>query len=124
MTPHPDPASLREELREKMTDAVDEAMGGHDEFDRDDHRKIATACLAALSSHLASAGRRVVPADRDFIARHFLYATGMFDTQREIAANPEHRLVVSAYKAADAILAASPDPLAPPDRSTGETDAT
>lgn len=42
---------------------------------------------------------------RDEIAREFLYATDMFDNHAEIMANPEHRLVIAAYRAADAISA-------------------
>lgn len=42
--------------------------------------------------------------NRDEIAYAFLYETHMFDTPAEIAANPEHRLVKAAYRAADRLL--------------------
>lgn len=41
---------------------------------------------------------------RDQYAQAFLYETGMFDNPAEIKANPEHRLVVAAYKGADRIM--------------------
>lgn len=62
--------------------------------------ELAASCVSALDAMEKAL-------DRDFIARHILYATGMFDTPAEIAANPEHRLVVTAYKTADAIRAAT-----------------
>lgn len=38
-----------EGLIEIATIAVEEAMGGHDEFDREDHRRVARAVIAAIS---------------------------------------------------------------------------
>jgi hypothetical protein len=42
--------------------------------------------------------------NKEEIARHFLYATGMFDNRREIAANPQHHYVRWANTAAQHIL--------------------
>lgn len=36
------------EMIERARIAVDEAMGGHDEFDDDDHRRIAQAVIKAM----------------------------------------------------------------------------
>lgn len=44
--------------------------------------------------------------NRDQIARFFLYETGVFDSVAEVKANPQHRLVIAAYRAADKIVAA------------------
>lgn len=45
------------------------------------------------------------PIKREQIVRAFLFETSIFDSQAEIDANPEHRLVGAANKAADRIIA-------------------
>lgn len=62
---------------------------------------------ALLREQAAKIDRMEKALDRENIARQFLYATGMFDSPAEIKANPDHRLVVIAYKAADSIRSPS-----------------
>lgn len=139
--PHPDPASLREELREKIARCIEpeyfslyEAGGPNKERDGqacDSARKRAGTILAALSSHLASAGWRVVPmgslsrdkalelarqAGRQIpngpLAGTLMHSEGAHASDLALAVN----LILELHNTA------SPDPLAPADRSTGETD--
>ena len=42
--------------------------------------------------------------DEAWIMRQICYASGYFDNQTEIAANPDHRIVVAARLAADRIV--------------------
>lgn len=70
-----------------------------------DDRFVTQRDADTIRNQQAEIGRLRSILDRDNIARHFLYATGMFDSPAEIAANPQHRLVVAAYKAADQIVA-------------------
>jgi hypothetical protein len=41
---------------------------------------------------------------RDDIAARFVYASGWFDSKREIACNKDHSIVREAYAAADLLL--------------------
>lgn len=47
--------------------------------------------------------------ERDRTAQAFLFETGMFDSSTEVAANPDHPLVLAAYRAADRLTAALSD---------------